>query len=137
MTEPIVIDASAGVELILNTSTGAALRDLLPPEVEEWAPDVYVVEVAAVLRRAEIAGRITSQRAATALSRLLAAPMRRVSAARLLPSAWTLRHNLTVADGMYVTLARELSARLVTVDHRLANAPGIDIDVITPPALPS
>ena len=69
MTEPVVIDASAGVELVLNTPTGDALRELIPRPAEEWAPDVYAAEVASVLRRAELAGRVTPQRAAIAITR--------------------------------------------------------------------
>ena len=53
MSEPLVIDASAGVELILNSSTGVALRARMPKPAEEWAPEIYIAEVAAVLRCAK------------------------------------------------------------------------------------
>ncbi len=132
MNPPVVIDASAGVELLLNTSTGSALRAKLPAQAVEWVPEVYYAEVAAVLRRAELAGRITTPRTAAAISRLLAAPLRRVQVKPLLAEAWTLRHNITVPDALYVVLARHLGAELVTVDVKLANAPGIGVPVIQP-----
>jgi hypothetical protein len=46
-----------------------------------------------------------------------------VRVATLLPEAWSLRHNLTVADALYVVLARHLDAVLVTADRRLASSP--------------
>ncbi len=129
-----MLDASAGVEMLLRTERGRAIRDRIPDDVEEWVPEIYFVEVAATLRRAELAGRVTVDRAALALSDLLAGPQRRVQVRALLPEAWTLRHNLTVTDALYVVLARHLGAALVTVDERLAGAPGIDVEVIAPPA---
>ncbi|MGQ0825366.1 MAG: hypothetical protein ACT4OX_10130 [Actinomycetota bacterium] len=37
----------------------------------------------------------------------------------LVAEAWALRHNVTVADGLQVVLARHLDAPLVTTDLRL------------------
>ena len=43
--------------------------------------------------------------------------------APLVPAAWSYRHNLTAADALYVALAEQLSASLLTDDHRLVQAP--------------
>ena len=75
MTTPVVLDASAGAEMLLATEVGDSLDRLLPHDAVEWVPEVYFAEVAAVVRRSELAGRITSERAATALDRLLSAPI--------------------------------------------------------------
>jgi len=48
---PVVIDASAGVELVADTTRGRALRALLPSDAVPWAPDTFYVEVGTVLRR--------------------------------------------------------------------------------------
>ena len=119
---------------MLQTARGRALAERLPADADEWVPEIYPIEVAAGLRRAELSGRITADRAALALKRLLEGTQRRVEVTALLPEAWTLRHNLTVTDAVYVVLARHVGAVLVTADHRLAGAPGLGIDVITPPA---
>lgn len=132
MSEPLVIDASAGVEFLLNSPTGMALRGRMPSPAEEWAPEIYVAEVAAALRRAELFGRLSPERAGIAITRLLAAPLRRVEVQPLLSDAWQLRHNLTVSDALYVVLARHLGATLVTADRKLAGAPGIGVPVIAP-----
>jgi len=43
----------------------------------------------------------------------------------LLGRAWELRANVSFYDGLYVALAERLSLPLVTLDARLAKAPGI------------
>ena len=123
--------------MLLRTERGRAIRNRLPGNVDEWVPEIYFAEVAGALRRAERAGHVTVDRAAVALSDLLAGPQRRVQVRALLPEAWTLRQNLTIADAIYVVLARHLGASLVTVDERLAGAPGLDVEVIAPPSSPS
>ncbi|MGQ0431873.1 MAG: type II toxin-antitoxin system VapC family toxin [Microthrixaceae bacterium] len=116
MTRRLVLDAAAGVELLLRTETGQRLGDRLPSDAEEWVPEVYFAEVAATLRRAELAGRLTPERASVALDDLLAGPLRRVQVKALLPEAWTLRHNVTITDALYVVLARHLADALVGGD---------------------
>jgi predicted nucleic acid-binding protein len=41
----------------------------------------------------------------------------------LVEEAWAYRHNLVIADGLYVVLAMRLGVDLITGDRRLANAP--------------
>lgn len=51
----------------------------------------------------------------------------------LLLEAWSLRHNLTVHDAVYVVLTRQLDdAVLVTADERLARAPDLGVEIIRP-----
>jgi predicted nucleic acid-binding protein len=125
-----VIDASAAVEMPLNTPAGQALRNSIPAGAEEYVPEIFYAEVSGVLRRAEINGLITSDRAAVALDELLKAPVRRALVKPLLSEAWTMRSNVTVADALYVVLARHLGATLVTADVRLSKAPGLGVPVI-------
>jgi predicted nucleic acid-binding protein len=58
--------------------------------------------------------------------------MRRVSLRPPLQEAWTLRHNMTIADALYVVVAHHLRAPLVTTDLRLAATPRLDVATITP-----
>lgn len=48
---PVVIDASAGVELAADTFRGRALRTLLPADAVPWVPELFFVECGALLRR--------------------------------------------------------------------------------------
>ena len=48
MTTPVVLDASAGVEIALHTARGKALARLLPADAALWAPEhYYALELAA------------------------------------------------------------------------------------------
>jgi predicted nucleic acid-binding protein len=63
---------------------------------------------------------------------LLGTPAHRVQIRPLLSEEWALRHNVTVADALYVIMARHLRATLVTLDVSLANAPTLGVDVLVP-----
>ena len=43
-----------------------------------------------------------------------------------------MRANLSLYDAAYVALAEQTGATLVTLDRRIARAPGIGCDVATP-----
>lgn len=63
----IVVDASAVIELLLNTPAGArAAARLLAPGTRVAAPHLLDVEVLQVLRRYAASGELNSQRAAAA-----------------------------------------------------------------------
>jgi predicted nucleic acid-binding protein len=129
---PIVLDASAGVELALQTPVGRRLQERIPAGATTWVPEHYFAETVAVLRRHELNHGYDPARIHVALDRLLATPVRRVSVRPLIPEAWRLRHNLTVADALYVVVAQHLSAALVTSDLKLAGAPDLPVVTITP-----
>jgi hypothetical protein len=46
-----VLDASAGVEFLLDTTRGRSLAARLSADAEWWVPEHYYVEAASVLRR--------------------------------------------------------------------------------------
>lgn len=129
MTE-LVLDASASVELLLDTTTGRALQQLIPTGARWWAPEHFYAEVAGALRRAEVHGEASPARVAQAFTDLTTSPLRRVQVRPLLPDAWAKRPNLTVADGLYVALAEHLQASLVTSDLKLVNAPTLNVPTI-------
>ena len=55
MTTDVVIDASAAVEMLTRTTTGAQLQLLLPPHAVPWVPDgLFDADVMSVLRRWEL-----------------------------------------------------------------------------------
>ena len=72
-----------------------------------------------------IKNSITVRRAEKALGEFLQAPIHRYSHHPLLPRVWQLRANLTAYDAAYVALAELLGADLLTIDSRIAGAPGI------------
>lgn len=128
----LVIDASAGVELPLDTSRGRELEQRLPHGAEWWVPEHYYVEVASTLRRAQLRDTIPTARIERAMRRLHTSAIRRAQIAPLLHEAWDRRAALTIADGLYVVLATHLGATLVTADARLSRAPSLGVPTITP-----
>jgi predicted nucleic acid-binding protein len=68
---PVVIDASAGVEILANTARGRRLARLLPTDAVGWVPEHFYVEVAGVLRHQSVVTRaLTEEAASAALGRL-------------------------------------------------------------------
>lgn len=129
--KPVVLDASAAVEIALRTWAGRRLQRELPELIEVWVAEHFYVETAGVLRRAVARGDLGYERARRALDRLLSLAVQRASVKPLVEEAWGLRNNVTIADAIYVALARHLDASLATLDTRLARAPNLGIDVVT------
>jgi predicted nucleic acid-binding protein len=50
----------------------------------------------------------------------------------LLPRIWQLRRNLTAYDAAYVALGEALQCPLLTLDERIARAPGLQLEVRAP-----
>jgi predicted nucleic acid-binding protein len=120
----IVVDASAMLEVLLGTETGARVEDrILSGRESLHAPHLLDVEVAQVLRRYAAAREMTPERGREALTDLADFPLHRYSHDVLLPRMWELRHNVTAYDAAYLALAETLIAPLVTCDARLASAP--------------
>ncbi len=69
-------------------------------------------------------GEMDEPRGHLALNYLGMLSITRYSHQPLLGRVWTLRHNLTAYDAVYVALAEMLDAPLLTRDRRLANASG-------------
>jgi predicted nucleic acid-binding protein len=126
---PIVLDASALVELLIQGPRASVLDEVIG-DGESIAPDVIYPEVLQSLRGLERGGALTAERASLAMRRLAESPIGRVPARTLLPGAWSLRHNVSAYDACYVALARILGCPLLTADGRLAGAPRLGIALI-------
>ena len=121
---PVVIDASAGAEIVTDTRRGTALLRLLPQAADPWVPEHFFAEVLAVIRRKTIVAHVLDEtQGSEAAERLGAWQLRRASIRPLLGVAWSYRHNMTAADALYVALAEQLSAEFLTDDHNLVEAP--------------
>ena len=121
----IVLDASAAVEVLLQTAAGAPMTArLLDPAESLHAPHLLDVEVAQILRRFVRRGEVVPDRARQALDDLASLPLERYSHEILMSRVWVLRENLTAYDATYVALAEILEATLLTRDARISRAPG-------------
>ena len=126
----MVLDASAAVELLLNTPPGRRVSSRLNDETEViHAPHLIDIEVAQVLRRHVLHGLVTDARAVRALDRWRDLDIERYPHTPLLDRVWQLRHNVSAYDAVYVALAEALTIPLVTGDARLARAPGLNVRI--------
>ena len=89
----IVADASAVVEVLLNTSAGERIADrLLDPGETVAAPHLVDLEVLQVLRRYTLAGDLDSERGQQAIEDYIDLPILRYPHEPLVPRIWDLRH---------------------------------------------
>jgi predicted nucleic acid-binding protein len=121
----IVLDASATVDWLLQTSAGRRIEQRMYSARESLhAPHLLDLDVPQVLRRLVREGTISANRGDEAVRDLLDLRLTRYSHFMLLPRIWQLRHNFSAYDAAYVGLAERLGAPLITRDGRLAAAPG-------------
>jgi predicted nucleic acid-binding protein len=105
----LVVDASVLVEALLID--GAARARLAEANLQ--APELIDAE----------------QHALRALATSHQLGLRRHASRHLWPRAWELRANLSAYDALYVALAEQLGATLLTADARAARAPGLNCPV--------
>jgi predicted nucleic acid-binding protein len=77
------------------------------------------------LRRQALLGTLSRKRSSEVLTDLGNISFARYPHTPLMGRIWELRENLTAYDAAYVALAEALDAPLVTMDGRLAQAPGV------------
>jgi predicted nucleic acid-binding protein len=121
----IVVDASALIEVLLNTPSGSRIIERLFDRQETLhAPCLLDIEIAQVLRRYALAGELSATRGLQAIEDLCDFPITRYPHDLFLPRIWELRHNVTAYDAAYIALAETLDAPLLTRDNKLASAVG-------------
>lgn len=120
----IVVDASVVAPALADDDAdGDRARERLSGE-RLVAPELFDLEVVAVIRKALFAGVLDERRASIALADLADLDLERVSHRPLLGRIWELRPNVTPYDAAYVALAETIEVTLVTADRHLSQAPG-------------
>lgn len=124
----LVLDASVALEVLLATPVGLSLIPSLKAATL-LAPELIDVEVLSVIRRETRAGRLSLERAETAISDLRAWGIRRQRHRPLLADAWSVRDRVTAYDALYVAVAMQHGATLLTADGPLSRVPGLGVVV--------
>jgi predicted nucleic acid-binding protein len=121
MADPLIVDASAMVDLLVGSPQSGLIQQRLRG-YELHVPAHFDAEVFSALGRLQRAGGLTARQVAPRISRLAAAPFERHLLPPLLDGAWKRRHNLRLVDALYVELAVHLEAPIITTDAGLASA---------------
>lgn len=128
-----VADASVAAKWILPGAdeplSKEALRFLqqwMTGEIHLIVPDFFWIELTNILWKATRRGRCSKETAVAAMAVLLDSKIPTVPSLTLLNSAFdkAIAHGRSVYDSLYVVLALESKAQLVTADEKLANALG-------------
>lgn len=131
---PIVVDASAALDLVLRERGGVAIAAQLGSRfLAPQAPDTIDREVINVLRKRWHASALSGEAAEEALDTFLVIPLALHPTRPYAREVWSLRSSVYVADAYYLTLARMLDAPVLTGDARLARAcERFDVRVVAP-----
>jgi predicted nucleic acid-binding protein len=129
----VVVDASVIVAALVDGGADGEWAESMLIREDLVAPHLMPVEVTNTLRRAVRAGELSVDVAVLAHGDLVRL---RVDLFPYEPHAervWKLRDNLTAYDAWYVALAEALELPFVTLDRRVASAPGTKCEFRLPP----
>lgn len=130
----VVVDASAIVAMLVDAGSAGEWVAAAIGDGPLTAPELVMFEAATILRRQQLAGRLERTEAVLGHQELLSLPIELWPYLPLADRAWQLRASLTAYDASYVALAERLACHLVTLDRRLARAPGPTCAILAPPA---
>lgn len=128
----LIVDASVVVAALVDSGLDGEWAAGVMEGQSLAAPHHMPIESANILRRAALAGHLSSDTASLAHGDLLALRIDLFPFAPLADRCWQLRENVTTYDAAYVALAEQLDAPLATLDLRLAAAPGPSCTFATP-----
>jgi predicted nucleic acid-binding protein len=119
-----VVDASVGIKWYVPEVYDADAGRLQVPAHQLHVPTFFDVETANILWKKKQRGELSRVDADDILAKVIALPLIRHPEAPLLPAAFDLADRLqrTVYDSLYLALAIQLGAKMVTADLRLYNA---------------
>jgi predicted nucleic acid-binding protein len=128
----VVVDASVVVAGLVDSGPDGRWAERVLAAGHLAAPHLLPSEVANILRRAALVGKISADAASFAHADLLALRVDLFPYAPFADRIWDLRGNVTCYDAWYVALAEHLGCPLATLDGRLARAPGLRCAVEQP-----
>jgi predicted nucleic acid-binding protein len=132
VSDGVVCDASALVALLLDDGPdGRWAADALAGG-HLAAPALVQFEAANIIRRQELSGQVGRDQAAQAHADLLDLAIELWPYELLAGRVWELRSAMTAYDASYVALAELRQEALVTLDRRVARAPDLRCEVVTP-----
>ena len=132
MKARLVCDASALVALLLDAGPDGRWATDALTGADIAAPSLMMFQASNIIRRHELARLISADHAAQAHADMLDLAVEQWPYELLGPRIWELRGSLSSYDAGYVALAELTESTLVTLDRRIAGAPGLRCAIATP-----
>lgn len=129
----IVIDSSVLIAALVEDTEDAVWARTIAANPDMHGPELVLAETMNGIRRSELNLGISTVQAEFARNDLLRIGLSLYPFTPFAERIWDLRHNLTCYDAWYVALAETLGCPLVTLDHRMSRASGVQCQVLTPP----
>lgn len=127
----MVVDASAIMEMLLGTGKGLQVeRRVFGANETLHEPHLLDLEVLQVVRRHLLSKLIDVVRAQQALDDFRTLKFKRYAHDVFQRRIWSLRNNFTAYDAMYVALAEEIGATLVTCDSKMGSGHNAKVELI-------
>jgi predicted nucleic acid-binding protein len=133
MRELVVADASTIVAALCATGDDGSWSAMQLRDGDVAAPSLLHFEAANVIRRLAAIQKLEQSEASLAYRDLQDMRVQVWPYEALSTRIWELRGSINCYDAAYVALAEILDAPLLTLDRRLARAPGGRCAVRTPP----
>lgn len=128
----IVADASVLVAALVDSGAEGAWAEEVLAGAALHAPELAKVEASNILRRLELAKRLTAAEANEAFGDLLDLEIQTYAFDPLAQRIWELRHAVTSYDAWYIALAEALRLPLATLDRRLSRVQGVTCKFLLP-----
>ncbi len=128
----VVVDASLLVAAAADAGPEGTWAERVVENGALVAPSLVLAEATTILRRLELAKRLTLLAATSAHQDLLRLDIDLAPFEPFADRIWELRSNLTSYDAWYVAVAEAIDLPLATLDRRLARASGPVCRFLTP-----
>jgi predicted nucleic acid-binding protein len=125
----IVVDTSAVLAVLAGRTPDGALVQRLTDDGDLHAPHLIDIEILQALRGLVRGGKLSLDRADDVRTDVADLTITRYGHEPLANRVWALRENLTAYDSVFVALSEALEVPLITCDARLADAPGIAVEL--------
>lgn len=128
----VIVDSSAVVAALVDTGPDGIWAEQIIEGHALYAPELVRVEATSVLRRLELAKRLTAPEADAAQEDLMQLEIELFPFEPFADRIWELRYTVASYDAWYVAVAEALGFPLATLDERLAKAGGPKCEFLTP-----
>jgi predicted nucleic acid-binding protein len=128
----IVVDSSVLVAALVDTGPNGVWAEEVLSRGSLHAPELSRVEATNVLRRLELAKKLTTAEANAAHEDLMLLEIELYSFEPFADRIWEMRHAVTSYDAWYVAVAEALKLPLATLDGRLSRTTGLACKFLTP-----